>query len=235
MSVSKRKIFSIIIFCAVLPALVTAGYFLTKGRQFLLMSLIVAAAAMLPFFLSLERKKLQVRELVITASVIALSAASRTAFFFLPQMKPMCAVLIMAAVPFGSEFGFITGALSMLVSNIMYGQGMWTPFQMLGMGMTVFVSSLIIRRCCRGNRFAAGITGGLACFVCYGLTVDTGSALMMLTKFTPKAMLSVYLSGVTFNVIHAVTTAVLIALFFPAINEKLDRIKIKYGLFGEKQ
>lgn len=234
MSVSERKILSVILLCAVLPAAVIGVYFLTKGRQYLLISFMVAAAAMLPFFLSLERKKMQVRELVITASVIALAAASRAAFFFLPQMKPMCAVLIIAAVPFGAEFGFITGALSMLVSNIIYGQGIWTPFQMLGMGITVFVSSLIIRHIGAKNRLVPGLISGAACAVCYGLTVDTGSVFMMLTEFTARSVLSVYLSGVPFNIIHGAATGLLTSLFLPMIGKKLERIKIKYGLFGEK-
>ena len=74
----KRKIISAVILCAVIPAVVIFGWFLSNGKQYYLLSLIVIAVSMLPFFLSLERKKLQARELVIFASIAAIAAASRS-------------------------------------------------------------------------------------------------------------------------------------------------------------
>ena len=218
----------------IIPAAVVAGWFLTNGKQYYLLSLLVIAASMFPFFFSLERKKLQARELVITASVIAIAAASRSAFFFLPQIKPMCAVLIIAAVAFGAEFGFVSGALSMLISNFIYGQGMWTPFQMLGMGLTVFLCALIIRSFKIKNRIAVGIISGVMCFVVYGITVDLSSVFMMVSDYNLKSVLAIYASGIPFNTAHSITTAVIVALCQPPINEKLERVKIKYGIFNEK-
>lgn len=232
---SERKIFSIIILCAVIPAVVIIGWFLTSGKQYYLLSLLIIAVSMVPFFLSLERKKLRVRELVLTASVVAIAVASRGAFLFLPQIKPMCAVLIIASTAFGAEFGFISGALSMLISNFIYGQGMWTPFQMMGMGVTVFVCALIIRSFRINNRVIIGIISGILCFLLYGVIVDLSSVFMMLSEFNVKSIASIYLSGVTFNLIHGVTTGIITALIQPQINEKLERIKIKYGVFSEKK
>lgn len=225
---------SIIVLCVLIPAAVIGGYFLTKGQQYYLTSLIIIALSMLPFFLSLERKKLKTRELVIMASVIAIAVISRAAFFFLQQVKPMCAILIITSVAFGAEFGFVSGALTMLISNFIYGQGMWTPFQMLAMAMTVFLSAIVIRSFKIKNRFVVGIISGVFCFAVYGIIVDLSSVFMMLSEFNLKSILSIYLSGLPFNIIHGVTTGVIVILVQPEINEKLDRIKIKYGLFGEK-
>lgn len=218
-----------------LPAVVIAGFFLAKGKQYYLVCVIMIITAMAPFFASLERKKLQVRELVVTASVVAAAVASRAAFFFMPQAKPMCAVLIVAAIAFGAEFGFISGALSMLLSNFIFGQGMWTPFQMLGMGMTVFLCAVIFRSFKIKNTVVLGVISGVVCFVVYGLIVDLSSVLMMTASFDFKSIFSIYLSGMPFNAIHAVTTAVLVALIQPAAGESLQRVKTKYGLFGEKK
>ncbi|MCQ2479171.1 MAG: ECF transporter S component [Clostridia bacterium] len=230
----KSKIFSIIMLCVSVPAVVFAGFFLAKGKQYYLVSLLVIFLSLIPFFYSLEKKKLQTRELVITASVTAIAVASRAAFFYLPNIKPMCAVLVIAAVAFGSEFGFVCGALSMLLSNFIYGQGMWTPFQMLAMGLTVFVISMIIRRFKIANRFAAGIISGVICTVLYGVIVDLCSVFMMVSDYNLKSILAVYSSGVPFNLLHGLGTAVIVILFMPQITEKLQRIKIKYGIFNEK-
>ena len=229
----KRKIVSIFILCLLIPSVIIAGFFLAKGRQYYLVSLIVIALSILPFMLSLERKKLQLRELVITSSVIAIAVASRAAFFYLPNVKPMCAILIISAVSFGSEFGFTCGALSMLLSNFIYGQGMWTPFQMLAMGITVFICALIFRTFRIKNRLLLGIISGVLCFALYGMIVDLSSVFMMVSDYNLKSILSIYASGIPFNVIHGLTTGICVALFGPAVNEKLERIKQKYGLFGE--
>lgn len=231
---SGRKIFSIITLCLLIPALVTAGFFLMKNRQYYLISLMIIALSMLPFFLSLERKKLMTRELVITASVVAIAVVSRAAFFFLEQAKPMCAILIIAAIAFGAEFGFVSGALSMLVSNFIYGQGMWTPFQMMGMGITVFVCALIVRSAGIKNRFIIGVISGVLCFFLYGVIVDLSTVFMAISQFNLQSVLSIYLSGIPFNLIHGAATAVIVTLVQPEINEKLERLKIKYGIFGEK-
>ncbi len=146
----------------------------------------------------------------------------------------MCAILIIAAVSFGAEFGFISGALSMLISNFIYGQGMWTPFQMMGMGMTVFLCALIIRIFKIKNRIICGIISGILCFFVYGITVDLSSVFMMVSEFNIKSILAVYSSGVPFNTVHSISTAVIVVLLQSPVSEKLQRIKIKYGLFHEK-
>lgn len=230
----KRRIISAVILCLLLTAIVIAGRFMVKGRQYLLLSVVIIVVSMLPFFLSLERKKLQARELVIIASVVAVAVASRSAFFFLPQVKPMCALLIISAAAFGPEFGFISGALSMLISNFFYGQGMWTPFQMMGMGMTVYLCAVIYRNFRIKNRFLFALISGILCFAVYGIITDAGSVFMMISDYNIKSVLSVYAAGIPFNAVHSVATAVIIALLQPGINEKLERIKIKYGIFDEK-
>ena len=232
---SARKIISVAVICLFLPALVVTGYFLTKGKQYYLTSLLIIAVACFPFFMSLERKKLKTRELVITSSVIAVAVLSRAAFFFLPQVKPMCAILIIAAVSFGAEFGFISGALAMLISNFIYGQGMWTPFQMLGMGAVVFLCALIIRLTKAKNRFITGLISGTLCFFVYGIIVDSASVFMMLSEFNIKTVLTVYSAGIPFNAVHGISTAVIVTVLQPLLSEKLERIKIKYGVFGEKK
>lgn len=55
----------------------------------------------------------------------------------------MAAVTIITGAYFGAEAGFVTGALSALISNIFYGQGPWTPFQMLAWGLGGFLSGLV--------------------------------------------------------------------------------------------
>ncbi len=228
----KEKIIPAFLLCLVGPVAVIAGAFFFREKQFYITALIVIGISFLLFFIKFRNKKLQTRELVIMASITALSVASRVAFFQLPQVKPMCAILIMAAVVFGKETGFFTGALSVFLSNIFFGQGAFTPFQMLGMALCVYVTALVCEKeKIKKSPLAVSVAGGIACFLIYGLIVDFSSVVLMTKNFSLASILAVYSSGLVFNLIHGVTTFLILLFAYKSVSEKLLRIKTKYGLF----
>jgi energy-coupling factor transport system substrate-specific component len=119
-------------------ALFVAGLALTaalKDRHYVLLSLVLLAVALFPLFVRLERRPLESRELVLLAVLSAVAAVSRIPFAALPSVKPVSAIIILSAYVFGAEAGFIIGAVAALVSNIYFGQGPWTPWQMFAWGM----------------------------------------------------------------------------------------------------
>ena len=113
---------------------------LLGDRSYYAVSLLMVLEAMLPFFLAFEGRNPRARELVVTAVLCALGVAGRAAFFMLPQCKPVLAFTILAGAALGGETGFLVGAATMLVSNILFSQGPWTPWQMLGMGLCGFLA-----------------------------------------------------------------------------------------------
>lgn len=192
----------------------------------------VLILAMLPFFISFEKKKASPREIAIIAALTAIAVISRAAFYFAPQIKPIAAVIIIGAVSFGYEVGFLTGALSMLLSNILFGFGAWTPFQMFGLGAVGFLCGLIFHSSkYKNNRFLLGSVGGALTFVVYGIIVDTNSVLMLMTDNSPKAALSIYMAGMPMNGAFALTTTVFLILFGNVFISKLGRLQKKYGIF----
>ena len=80
---------------------------------------------MLPFLLVFEGRKPKARELVTIAVLCATGIAGCGLFFMLPQFKPVLALTIIAGVAFGGEVGFWVGAMTMLTSNMIFGQGPW--------------------------------------------------------------------------------------------------------------
>lgn len=230
---SKAKfIINLLLLCFLMPAVMILGFFFFGGRQYYIVSAIMIFAAIVPFFISFERKRSPTKEIAVIASVTAIAVISRAAFYSLPQIKPIGAVVIVAAVCFGYETGFLTGALSMFLSDIFFGFGVWTPFQMFGLGLTGLLCGLIF---CgsklKYNRFALGITGGLLTFIVYGFIVDSNSVLFLTSDFSWAAVLTIYSAGILYNAIFGATTAVLLMLFGKTFTEKLDRIKNKYGIF----
>jgi len=186
---------------------------------------------MIPFFLVFERRKPQARELVIIAVLCAITVAGRSAFFMLPQFKPVIALVIIAGVSFGGEAEFLVGAMSMLVSNIFFRQGPWTPWQMFAAGIIGFLAGILFRKGLLGRTpLPLCIFGGLATFVIYGGIMSPASVFMMFPNPTPAMIIAAYLQSISFNIIHAVATVMFLLLMAQPMLEKLDRIKVKYGL-----
>jgi len=206
--------------------------FLSGKEYYYPMALLIIIAVCLPFFISFEKSKPSARELVVLAGMAAIAVASRAAFYALPTVKPMCAIVIITAVCLGPQTGFICGVISMFASNFIFGQGPWTPFQMIGMGTVGLVMGAVFykRKICK-NRILLAAVGGIICFAVYGLIVDISSVLMMTTEFSLKQILTIYASGLGYNISHGITTAVVLLVAGQPFIEKLERIKIKYGMF----
>ena len=96
----------------------------------LLLSGIFLVAAVLPFWLIYDRRKAGARDLVPVALMAALCVVGRAAFALipLPNFKPVTAIVIVTALAFGPEAGYLTGALAGFLSNFLFGQGPWTPW-----------------------------------------------------------------------------------------------------------
>ena len=196
----KLNIISALLTLALIVSAVTAMKFFEGTRYCYISAFVIIIAACVPFFISFERRKPSARELVALASMCAIAVASRAAFFAIPTVKPICAVIIITAACFGAQTGFVAGAVSMFASNFIFGQGVFTPFQMLALGAVGFAAGVIFsNKRLRESRPALSLIGGVLCFVIYGLIVDISSVLMMATSFSIKQILAIYASGVPFN------------------------------------
>lgn len=203
--------------------------YLWNNRSYYLTSLIIILLAMLPFFIRFERKKPQVREIVLLAVMTALAVAGRAAFYWAPQFKPVCAIVILTAAAFNAQAGFITGAAAALISNIFFGQGPWTPWQMLGFGLVGFFAGILFYD--REVKTVPLLTYGFfSVLIIYGLLLDTASLLIYSQNISINALLAMYASGFVFNLIHATATLVFLLLLKKPILSKLSRIKTKYDL-----
>ena len=129
-----------------IPLTIAAGQFFPGSRKYYIISLLIILYLMLPFFAAFESRRPQPRELVIIAVMCAVAIGGRLAFFWLPQFKPMTAVVILSGIAFGRQTGFLTGAVTAFVSNFYFGQGPWTPWQMFALGLTGLISGLILKR-----------------------------------------------------------------------------------------
>ena len=143
---SKRTIIAAILVILCIPVVILCNILFFNDRSYYAVSFIIIALAMIPFALVFEGRKPMARELVVIAVMVAIAVAGRAAFFMVPQFKPVVAIVIIAGAALGAESGFAVGALSGFLSNFLFGQGPWTPWQMFAFGMIGFLAGLIFYR-----------------------------------------------------------------------------------------
>jgi energy-coupling factor transporter ATP-binding protein EcfA2/uncharacterized membrane protein len=214
-----------------MPLTLYLGIRMPGESGYLVSSLFLIFYIMVPFFLSFEKRKPQAREVVLIAVMIALAVVSRTAFFMVPQFKPMLAIIIIAGVCLGAQSGFLVGSMSAFVSNFLFGQGPWTPFQMLAWGLIGFFAGLLVTNLLKSKSpMALSIYGFFAVFLLHGGITDLWTLLGLTSSPTLAMALTVYGTGFLFNIILAVATVVFLLLLTRPMIEKIQRVQNKYGL-----
>ena len=227
----KRTVIATLLILLLIPLTLFAGVYYFAGRKYYFISLLILLECMLPFFLIFEGRKPQARELVLIAVLVALNVAGRAAFFMLPEFKPVVAMTILAGVACGGETGFLVGAMTMLVSNMLFSQGPWTPWQMFAMGIIGWLAGILYRKgVLRRSKLSLCIFGVIASTVIFGGIMNPASALMWSQTVNWRIIMSYYLTGIPVDLVRAVATFVFLWLGAEPMLEKLDRVKTKYGL-----
>jgi len=227
----KRTLAAAVVIFLAIPLTLFCGVHYFGDRKYYFVSLLILLETLLPLFLLFEGRKPQARELVIISVLCALGVAGRAAFFMLPQFKPVIAIVIISGLALGGETGFLVGAVTMLVSNILLGQGPWTPWQMAAMGLIGFLSGLLFQKGLLGRSgLALSVFGALSSFAIYGGIMNAANVLMYQAHPTAAMFLASYITGFPFDLIQAIATVFFIWLISRPMLEKLDRIKVKYGM-----
>nr|WP_316625790.1 ATP-binding cassette domain-containing protein [uncultured Ruminococcus sp.] len=134
-------------------------------------------------------------------------------------------------VALGGEAGFITGAIAMLVSNLYFGQGAWTPWQMFAAGIIGYLAGILFQKgFLRRSRGSLCVFGFIVTVMIYGLVMNFATMVLVRAPMNTESIIAYYAQGLPMDVIHALST--LVILFFAAepMLEKLDHVKTKYGL-----
>ncbi|MBQ9848556.1 MAG: ECF transporter S component [Clostridia bacterium] len=214
---------------AAIPLVAVLGAFVFRERFYSWLSLCVAVFSCIPLFYSFERKETRSEELTVIAVLVALSAAGRFVFAWIPAFKPITAITVIVAVWLGKEAGFAVGSLSAVISNFYFGQGPWTPFQMLSWGLIGFFAGLLSRPL-KKSKILLCIYGALA-GVFYSLALDIWTTVWAEGTFSLARYLSLALAALPTTASYSVSNVIFLLLLAEPIGFKLARIKKKFGLF----
>lgn len=235
-TVMKRKylLMTIAVVFILIPAFMILSLYM-GDRSFYVCGVVIIILAMIPFAAAFEGKRPKARELTVIAVMCAIAVISRAAFIMLPQVKPIVGIIIIAGISLGPISGFLTGCVSAFVSNFMFGQGPWTPWQMFAYGMAGFIAGLLSRKgiITPEKRIFVTVFGGLVIMIITGPLLDTCTLFTMSSTINISSALMVYSAGVPFNGVLAASTMATLFILCRPMTEKLDRIKTKYGMMNE--
>ncbi len=226
----RSTVFSLLDLFVLIPATLFLGMQLS-GRSYYLTGTLIILELMIPFFVRFETRKPQARELVTIAVMAALAAVSRVAFAFLPNFKPLVAIVMLTGIAFGPEAGFLTGALSAFASNFAFAQGPWTPWQMMAYGMGGFLAGLFLNRR-KIHILLLSAFGFVITVAVVGVLLDLCTVFTTGSTITGKYILTVFSLGLPFNLMHGLSSAVTVLLCGKPLLAKLDRLKTKYGMLA---
>lgn len=219
-----RKILKIAIPFFLIPLLAVTGTVLFDKKFHLAVSLGAAVLSLILFIAGFEKKATGSRRMVLVAIMTALCIVGR----FIPFFKPITAVTIITAVYLGGESGFLVGAMAALLSDFYFGQGPWTPFQMLAWGLIGLFAGYIAEPL-KNNRVLMlfyGVLSGVA----FSFIMDIWTVLWYNGGFNGGLYLSVLVTAFPSTVLYAVSNFIFLFFLAKPFGEKLERIKIKYGI-----
>lgn len=230
-SLTKRTLIATLLILIAIPFTIFFGIYYLGDRKYYFISLLIILQTMLPFCLVFEKRKPHAKEIVIISVLCAIAIIGRTAFFMLPEFKPVVAIVIISGICFGGETGFLVGCITGFVSNFIFGQGPWTPWQMFSLGIVGFIAGLLFKKgFLLKTRASLSIFGFLLTLIIYGGIMNTASVLMMTTAPTADMLKAAYIMGLPIDLIHSLSSAFFLWFISEPMIEKLERIKVKYGL-----
>ena len=184
------------------------------------LSLLLAAGSLVVgVAIWLESGQSSTKEIALIAALGAVAAAGRVLFAFVPGVQPVTVISMASGAALGARAGAGVGAVAALSSNFFLGQGIWTPWQMLGWAA------------CGA---AGGALGGLLrrriAFVVAAFVMGAAFSLMMdvwewysFYPHTWQALSALVARGVPFVLAHAIGNALLVLIAGPELFRMLDR------------
>ena len=219
-----RRILGAVLPLIAIPAVIAVGVFVFDEKKYAFISLAVTLLSLLFFVTGFEKKKTGTRRLIITSIMTALSVTGR----FIPFFKPVTALTVITGMHLGGEAGFLVGALSAVISNFYFGQGPWTPFQMFAWGLLGLLAGLISEplKSTRILLLLYGVFSGVA----YSFLMDVWTVLWYNGSFDLSLYLTALATAVPYTILYSISNVVFLLIFSKPFGEKLERVKLKYGI-----
>jgi energy-coupling factor transport system substrate-specific component len=195
--------------------------------SFLLVGVVLAVG-----WLAYERRRPSARMVAVVGTLAAVAALGRDAFVALPDVKPITAIALVVGYALGPLPGFTVGAVGMLMSNFLLGQGPYTPWQMAAWGCVGLFGAGV-------GRLSRRRLGRVPLALCCGIAALAAKEVMNLYTFsigashTPAAFLVVAVAGLPFDLTDMVASFLFGLAFGPELARLLARMRARMEIAWE--
>jgi uncharacterized membrane protein len=183
-------------------------------------------------WLAYERRRPSARIVAVVGTLAAVAALGRDAFVALPDVKPITAMTFVVGYALGPLPGFTVGALGMLMSNFLLGQGPYTPWQMAAWGCVGLFGALV-------GRLSRRHMGRVPLALCCGFAALAAKEVMNVytwtigASHTPAALLVVAGAGLPFDLTDMVASFLFGLAFGPELARLLARMRARMDIQWE--
>jgi energy-coupling factor transport system substrate-specific component len=190
-------------------------------------SFLILLAVLLGGFAWYERSRPPAQVVALVAALAALAIAGRIAFAAFPNVKPTTDIVVFAGYALGPAPGFAVGALAGLVSNFWFGQGPWTPWQMVGWGMCGVLGAALALGTRNAGRLALAATCGFA-GIAYGVLLNFSLMATYGGDLSLERFLALEARAIPFDAAHAIGNVAFALLAGPAMVRMLVRFRERF-------
>lgn len=203
----------------------------------LLIFIIINLIINLAFLTAFELKKPSVKEFIPLAVICAAAALGRLIFSFIPQVQPVTVLVIITGSAYGASYGYVTGALCALISNMLLGQGPWTLFQMTAWGTIGLIAGLLGRpfskmqkslqkngKDSRLEPVLFAVYGFFSAFI-FSIITDLLTVAYIDKAVSAASVTAIFVTGIVFNISHAIFNALLLLMIYAPVRRKLLRCR----------
>jgi energy-coupling factor transport system substrate-specific component len=195
------------------------------AASFALLALAIAAG-----FAWYERAHPTARVIALVATLAALAALGRIAFAPLPNVKPTTDIVLISGYVLGGAPGFVVGAVAALASNLFFGQGPWTPWQMVGWGGAGLAGAGLARV---AGRELGRVPLAAACAVAslgFGVVMNLHLWVSYSGDHTAAKLAATFATSLPFDIAHVVGSALFCLAFGPALVSALSRYRMRFEI-----
>ena len=189
----------------------------------MVLSILLIVGVIYSIFKMFENSKPTTESIVLLAILIATASIGRLILISIPSVNLQSFIVIMVGIVFGKKEGFIVGSLSALVTAMILGIGPWVVFQMIGWGLMGLTAGLIAEKL---DNIVFRVAFGLAWGLLYGWIADL-SGIFYLGSINLGSVLGLFISSFPFDMLHGVSNAVLLAVFYNWFKKIFLRSKTK--------
>jgi energy-coupling factor transport system substrate-specific component len=193
-------------------------------------SFVLLGIALAAGFTWYERAHPTARVVALVATLAALAALGRIAFAPLPNVKPTTDIVLISGYVLGGAPGFVVGAVAALASNLFFGQGPWTPWQMIGWGGVGLFGAGLARVAGRG---LGRVPLAAACAVAslgFGVVMNLHLWVSYSGDHTAAKLAAAFATSLPFDLAHAVGSTLFCLAFGPALVSALSRYRMRFEI-----